>query len=266
MGGKNKTVKLLLGIIGNVAALGLFTAPIKTILRIIQTRDTEDFSSLPYISALFNCLLWTFYGLPGLMTSQIFVVTINGLGAVLESFYIIVFLMIGNKQVKFRTAMLTAAVVGTFAAAAVGVLVGLKSIHERGRIIGIFADILCVAMYGSPLGVLKLVIETKSVEYMPFFLSLNTFLSGAAWTAYALYVMDNYILIPNALGVVLGAIQLLVFWMYSPRNSSRLSLPASSSSSRALLFPSSHSLDDKEKNQELGTDSSFHGTNSKNIA
>lgn len=41
----------------------------------------------------------------------------------------------------------------------------------------------------------KLVIKTKSVEYMPFFLSLFSFLNGACWTSYALIRFDAYILV-----------------------------------------------------------------------
>jgi len=37
------------------------------------------------------------------------------------------------------------------------------------------------------------VITTKSVEYMPFFLSLVNFLNGICWTAYALIRFDLYV-------------------------------------------------------------------------
>ena len=39
----------------------------------------------------------------------------------------------------------------------------------------------------------KLVISTKSVEYMPFFLSLASFANGAAWTTYAFLPFDLFI-------------------------------------------------------------------------
>jgi uncharacterized protein with PQ loop repeat len=41
------------------------------------------------------------------------------------------------------------------------------------------------------------VITTKSVEYMPFFLSLVSFLNGACWTAYALIRFDIYVTVSN---------------------------------------------------------------------
>ena len=37
------------------------------------------------------------------------------------------------------------------------------------------------------------VIKTKSVEYMPFLLSLVNFLNGCCWTAYALIRFDLYV-------------------------------------------------------------------------
>jgi uncharacterized protein with PQ loop repeat len=37
------------------------------------------------------------------------------------------------------------------------------------------------------------VIKTKSVEYMPFLLSLVSFLNGCCWTAYALIRFDLYV-------------------------------------------------------------------------
>lgn len=42
----------------------------------------------------------------------------------------------------------------------------------------------------------KLVIfTTKSVEYMPFYLSLATFVNGVVWTAYALIRFDPIIIV-----------------------------------------------------------------------
>ena len=38
-----------------------------------------------------------------------------------------------------------------------------------------------------------MVIQTKSVEYMPLFLSLASLVNGICWTAYALIKFDLYI-------------------------------------------------------------------------
>ena len=43
----------------------------------------------------------------------------------------------------------------------------------------------------------KMVIQTKSVEYMPLFLSLASLVNGICWTAYALIKFDLYITVSN---------------------------------------------------------------------
>lgn len=52
----------------------------------------------------------------------------------------------------------------------------------------------------------RMVIQTKSVKYMPFYLSLVSFLNGVCWTAYSLLRFDLYILVRHTF---------LIFFLYS---------------------------------------------------
>ncbi|XP_044375175.1 bidirectional sugar transporter SWEET6b [Triticum aestivum] len=74
----------------------------------------------------------------------------------------------------------------------------------------VFYGILCIifgsTMYPSPLTIMGKVIKTKSVEYMPFFLSLLSFLNGVCWMSYALIKFDLYVTIPNGLGALFGLV------------------------------------------------------------
>lgn len=49
------------------------------------------------------------------------------------------------------------------------------------------------------IAVQKLVIKTKSVEYMPFYISLASFGNGVAWTTYSLIRFDKFITVNNNL-------------------------------------------------------------------
>uniref|UniRef100_M1CBD7 Nodulin MtN3 family protein n=2 Tax=Solanum TaxID=4107 RepID=M1CBD7_SOLTU len=69
-------------------------------------------------------------------------------------------------------------------------------------------------MYGSPLSIIRLVIKTKSVEFMPFFLSLFVFLCGASWFAFGLLGKDPFVAIPNGFGFGLGTVQLILYAIY----------------------------------------------------
>ncbi|KAK3410165.1 hypothetical protein EUGRSUZ_J02190 [Eucalyptus grandis] len=85
-------------------------------------------------------------------------------------------------------------------------------------------------MYSSPLTIMKKVITTKSVEYMPFYLSLANFLNGCVWTAYALIKFDIFVLVSNGLGALSGVVQLILYGWYfrsTPRDEKVVELKAS---------------------------------------
>ena len=56
-----------------------------TFSRITRNKSTEQFSSLPYIFALMNCLICTWYGLPFVSEKNILVTTVNGKGAIFSA-------------------------------------------------------------------------------------------------------------------------------------------------------------------------------------
>lgn len=80
--------------------------------------------------------------------------------------------------------------------------------------VGIICAVISVSMYAAPLGIMRTVIRTKSVEFMPFFLSLFLFLNGGIWSTYALLVKDIFVEVPNAIGFVLGGVQLALYFFY----------------------------------------------------
>ncbi len=82
---------------------------------------------------------------------------------------------------------------------------------QRPGFVGYTADVLNVATYSAPLGVMGTVLRTRSVATMPLPLSIGTFGCSAAWTSYAVYVADATVLVPNAIGVVLSLAQLALY-------------------------------------------------------
>lgn len=203
----------IFGIFGNATALFLFLAPVVTFTRIIKKKSTEDFSGVPYIMTLLNCLLSAWYGMPFVSPNNILVSTINGTGAVIEAIYVIIFIIYAPKKTQKHMSGLLVLVLSLFAMI---VLVSIFALHGRHRkfFCGMAATIFSICMYGSPLSIMRLVVKTKSVEFMPFFLSLFTFLCGTSWFIFGLLGSDLFVTVPNGCGSALGAIQLILYAIY----------------------------------------------------
>lgn len=72
-----------------------------TFWRIIKRKDTGQFSGVPYVATLLNCLMWTFYGTDS-VAGLMLVVTINVAGLIIESCYIFIHLIFGNYESRVR--------------------------------------------------------------------------------------------------------------------------------------------------------------------
>ncbi|XP_028119861.1 bidirectional sugar transporter SWEET16-like [Camellia sinensis] len=75
------------------------------------------------------------------------------------------------------------------------IAVTLLAIHGslRFTFVGILCAALTIGMYAAPLAVMRIVIKTASVEYMPFFLSFFLFLNAGVWSVYAFLVKDFFV-------------------------------------------------------------------------
>ncbi|KAH1209136.1 Bidirectional sugar transporter SWEET17 [Glycine max] len=200
------------GVIGNIISILMFLSPVPTFWKIKKQGSTEDFSSLPYICTLLNCSLWTYYGI--IKAREYLVATVNGFGIVVETIYVILFLIYapkGRRNCHFGC---------DFGCGNLG-----SSRKARSGAVGVMGAGLNIVMYFSPLSAMKTVVKTKSVEYMPFLLSFFFFLNGGVWLLYAVLVRDVILGVPNGTGFLLGAMQLVLYAIYrngKPSSNNRL--------------------------------------------
>ncbi|KAK7257127.1 hypothetical protein RIF29_30868 [Crotalaria pallida] len=207
------------GVAGNIFAFGLFLSPIPTFRRIIRNGSTEMFSGLPYIYSLMNCLICLWYGTPLISPDNLLVTSVNSIGAAFQLLYIVLFLMHAQNGKKVRMLGLLLAVLGIFAFVVVGSL-QIADSNNRRMLVGFLSCASLISMFASPLFIINLVIRTKSVEFMPFYLSLSTFLMSASFFLYGFLSDDAFIYVPNGIGTLLGLIQLVLYCHYN-RSSSK---------------------------------------------
>ncbi|KAM7277312.1 hypothetical protein ACFE04_019178 [Oxalis oulophora] len=210
----DELVRTIVGVIGNVISFGLFASPIPTFIKICKDKSVNEFKPDPYLATVINCMLWTFYGMPFVHPDSLLVITINATGVLMEMIYVSIF-FIYSPWPKQKKIILT--ILGELVFMALVVIIVLHFVNgtkARSMVVGTICLVFNVVMYAAPLTVMRIVIKTKSVKYMPFFLSLANFCNGIIWVIYALLKFDLYVLIPNALGTLSGLVQLILFATY----------------------------------------------------
>ncbi|KAH9308840.1 hypothetical protein KI387_036751, partial [Taxus chinensis] len=205
-------------------ALLMYAVPVVTFKRVIERRSTENFSGVPYLIALFNCLLYTYYGSPLISNGwdNVVVMSVNAVGLLLECCFICVYLLFAPAKTKTTMARLLVGVLTLFASIAAVSLFALHDRRHKKLLVGTAGMVATVILYGSPLSVIRLVVKTKSVEFMPFNLSLFAFLSSLLWLVYGALSGDIVIMAPNFIGVPLAIFQMILYCIYRHRKSGRI--------------------------------------------
>ncbi|CAI0452051.1 unnamed protein product [Linum tenue] len=160
--------------------------------------------------------------MPFISPNIILVATVNSIGAVFQFIYIAIFIAYADKSKKLKMSVLLVLVFALFAGIAFVSLRFLDS-HTRQLFIGYLSVFSLISMFASPLFIINLVVKTRSVEYMPFFLSLATFLMSLSFFAYGMLKGDGFISasllmqVPNGIGTILGVVQLALYYHYSSK-------------------------------------------------
>nr|WGU30678.1 bidirectional sugar transporter SWEET3 [Allium sativum] len=200
------------GLLGNIISFAVYLAPAPTFRRILRKKSTEGFQSFPYVVALFSAMMLIYYAI--IKTNTYLLITINTVGVIIETTYITIFLIYAPKRARVNTVKwILILVVGLFSAIVLVSLIFFKG-ADRVKIVGWFNMTFSVSVFAAPLSIIRLVIRTKSVEFMPFFLSFFLTLSAIAWFFYGLLTHDIYVATPNILGFTFGVLQMVLYIVY----------------------------------------------------
>ncbi|KAJ8425575.1 LOW QUALITY PROTEIN: hypothetical protein Cgig2_013921 [Carnegiea gigantea] len=176
------------GLLGNIISFMVFLAPMPTFIRIYKKKSTEGFHSVPYVIAIFSCMLWIYCAL--LKGNNILLITINTAGIVIETIYIAIFITYAPKQAKISTLKLLMLLNFCGFCAIVLLCHYLAKGDARVQAFGWVCVAFSISVFAAPLSIMyvetslelqRKVIRTKSVEYMLFNLSLSLTLTAVIW-------------------------------------------------------------------------------------
>ncbi|CAN1232664.1 Bidirectional sugar transporter NEC1 [Linum perenne] len=208
----HEKLALIFGLLGNIISFMVFLAPVPTFYKIHKKKSSQGFHSIPYVTALMSAMLLLYYGV--LKTNATLIITINAIGCGIEVLYLSIYLLYSpNRELQMFTLKMLGCSLGGYGGM---IVVTVYVLHGSARLntIGWICAVFNIAVFAAPLSILRNVIKTKSVEYMPFSLSLFLTLCATAWFFYGLLVNDYYIALPNVLGFLFGITQMVLYMIY----------------------------------------------------
>ncbi|KAK3440035.1 hypothetical protein EUGRSUZ_B00363 [Eucalyptus grandis] len=148
-----------------------------TFITISKKKKATGFKPDPYVVTVINCAMWVYYGMSLVRPGSPLVIIINAFGLGIEPIYVGIFFTYSPWN------------------------------RRRNILLVLLIELIFMAA-------LRRVIQTKSVKYMPFYMSLAMFLNGITWAIYALLKFKPFVLVPNGLEALLGLAQLILYATY----------------------------------------------------
>lgn len=215
MGGVFLTV---IQVLASLSALYMCLSPTTDMYRMHKLRDVGQASVMP-LAALWVCNhMWMLYGY---VTDDLFPLLVTyAVGDVLG----VIFLAIYYRWSKQRTYVLKVAAAALIINALVAVYVVLgktgalpQSSSSFNLAVGYIAIASSLVLYSSPLSTIKLVIQTKSSESIPAPMIITGVINNTLWVIYGILLKDIILILPTAINIVLGAVQVMLYVIYHPK-------------------------------------------------
>jgi len=180
--------------------------------RMISERDSTQFTALPSLSLLLCMSLWSAYTV-FFLEGRVQLYLANFSGIVFGSVYLIIMIVLGKSFQ--RRAMLGAALVLLQLVAWAYFIILVKTLdYEAAKNAGgVVTVVVNVSFFFSPMVALRTAWKEKSTKRFPAALSFIMCASGVNWVIAGACIPDYYILVPNAIAIVMGSGQLCVVWL-----------------------------------------------------
>ncbi|XP_072316539.1 sugar transporter SWEET1 [Eucyclogobius newberryi] len=197
-----------------VFTVGMFSTGLSDLKKMRETKSTDNIQFLPFLTTCLNNMGWLYYGL---LKSDQTIVSVNVIGASLQTLYIIVFIHYTKQKKPFLSKTLVAAAV--LAAGWFYFSTFLPEGETRLNQLGLTCSAITVSMYLSPLTDLVTIVRSGNVQCLSFPLTVATFFTSTSWVLYGRQLNDYYIVIPNMPGILTSIIRFYLFWKFASTSS-----------------------------------------------
>ncbi|VDO38611.1 unnamed protein product [Onchocerca flexuosa] len=212
---RNLTLLKCLSVSAFITTVMLFFCGIPICVNIWKRRSTKDISAVPFLMGVLGAAYWLRYGL---IKMDYTMIAVNIFAATLMGIYLTFYYFMTEK--KLWISIEVCAVIFL-----ISLMLLLVQLFGHGIIhpLGFTCMTFNILNFGAPLAGLKVVLRQRNCETLPLPLCIANLLVSSQWALYGVLISDIYIIIPNAIGMILAMIQIALFLVF-PMKQGRLSL------------------------------------------
>ncbi|GMT09363.1 hypothetical protein PFISCL1PPCAC_660 [Pristionchus fissidentatus] len=192
-----------------IISMGFMFLPMTQVKEWRSRGTTEGFSSVHLVMPILMMGCWLRHGL---MTADTLNVTINSMGLVSSTFYIIVYAYYTQDKTNLYKQL--SAVAAVFLA--IFAYVGMQTVEDAPDSMGKIAAVAQNAGIFAGIYQIKTIIDTKTTEYMPAEMQFGILFIVAQWTIFGLLSGNYYMAAANVPGLIMSIISISLYVIYPP--------------------------------------------------
>lgn len=245
-------LKWIFPLLGGFVGLGLFSAPLKAVLRARRERTLGDLNPLPFAAQTANSAGWIAYtyvlASEDLQASAL-IYWANQIGFVLGLFFTVS--CYGLATTKTRDRQLAILLFFAFVMPLIGAigLMAQMSQHSLKLLWGFTANAILLMYYAAPLSTIITVLSTKSAATLHWPLAVMQIFNGGLWLGYGLAINDPFVWVPNGVGACTGILLTTLIIVFRDKKAKKSPAPSEdgTATSTTELRPNGVGLIDEEE-------------------
>ena len=198
----------IFGWIGAFISICFFCSPIINFYKLIKKK--KQYTEINIIIILGNyvsSIVWLIYGYKISCTQ---IITCYSIGAFISLVWIWIYLIhMGKKKMTITLIYALSLSVLTFA-----LYIVLAIIIDDKDTLGEVCFIVCTLSYISPTQLLIRVLNKKDYRIIPIYSAIISSLGFGSWTIFGLFKFSATIIIPNLVGFIFSAVQIILYRVY----------------------------------------------------
>ncbi|OWZ20262.1 hypothetical protein PHMEG_0005349 [Phytophthora megakarya] len=209
------TVESVVNILSTLATACIFLSMVPGVWKAHKKRDITGINFYPLAMMYAQSMGWVTYSLAD--DSFFPVGAVNCLGAVLGAVFSGVCIR-HDKNSRVRYISFFLFVIAITIGLILYRFLSTQDDDDIAKVLGYFADVLAIIMFGAPLMLLGEVVKTKNSAVIAAPMAVSGAVNGVLWSIYGILQTNYYVLVPNAIGGLLCFVQVFLIVIFPRKN------------------------------------------------